>query len=116
MKTPQDFKKLLKINTLVSFEELKPNDQAWLDSKDLRDSYLEASKVFPDKIAVVHTREVANYLNKTHYGGYSEDLDLRSHFPRVLGRYCHTMVQDDYVLVDIEVFRKYVEQCPNGRK
>ena len=110
MQTDKEFKKLLRLNRLPEFEELTLEQQAQIVKfKKNYDKIIDLPKQF----CVVHTQEVASYLNKIYIsGGYVKDLTLYSHFPGCgdWKQHCHKSIQSGYTKISIEQFRKYVQK------
>lgn len=115
MQTQSDFKKLLRLNKLVPFEDLHPTHQEWLNLKELQDEYKNLNPEFPEKFVIKHWQKVADYLNSMDtWMSYREDLDLWSHFPSYKGDYCHRKINEGYTEIKLEQFENFVKQYPDG--
>ena len=119
MKTVQEFKKLLRLNKLVSFEELDLKSKQFLEQMGYTTEYqnLIKKQELPSKIAIKHYKKVAQYLNTlSPLGNYSEDLTLWSHFPKIPGSgHCSREIQKGYTEISMEMFENFIKKYPNGQ-
>lgn len=79
----------------------------------LHKSYFELQEpkfVLPKKYCVRHYKAVVNHIFKLENitCGFSENLNLFSHFPKSNDKYCFRDIQKGYTEITIEQFKKYV--------